>query len=142
MGDSAIKNREFEDSLLYFNISSNSFWLDRCCQSLISLPQVFDCTSLNRWNGGMAQIGHKVANHMFLPYLVKRPIPFFSLIKVVCFEDLQALGDVYATIRQDRSDQGSSPWSRPPRSPGQTSSARPRSRSNNFFEVALKTHDF
>jgi hypothetical protein len=58
----------------------------------------------NSWNGDMAQIGHKVANHMFLPYLVKRPIPFFSLNKVVCFEDLQALGDVYATIRQDRSD--------------------------------------
>jgi len=57
----------------------------------------------------MAQIGHKVANHMFLPYLVKRPIPFFSLSKVVCFEDLQVLGDVYATIRQDRSDQGSLP---------------------------------
>ena len=128
MGDSAIKNREFEGSLLYFNISSNSFWLYRCCQSLISLPQVFDCTSLNSWNGDMAQVGHKVANHMFLPCLVKRPIPFSSLSKVVCFEDLQALEDVYATIRRGRSDQGSSPWSRPPRSPGQTSSARPRFR--------------
>ena len=31
MGDSAIKNREFEGSLLYFNIYSNSFWLYRCC---------------------------------------------------------------------------------------------------------------
>jgi hypothetical protein len=39
----------------------------------------------------MAQVGHKVANHMFLPCLVKRPIPFSSLSKVVCFEDLQAL---------------------------------------------------
>jgi hypothetical protein len=36
---------------------------------------------------------------MFFPCLVKRQIPFFSLSKVVCFEDLQALEDVYATIR-------------------------------------------
>jgi len=68
-------------------------------QSLISPPQVFDFTSLNSWNGDMAQVGHKVANHMFFPCLVKRQIPFFSLSKVVCFEDLQALEDVYATIR-------------------------------------------
>ena len=70
----------------------------RYCQSLISLLQVFDCTSLNSWNGDMAQVGHKVANHMFLLSLVKRMMPFSNLSKVVCFEDLQTLEDFYATI--------------------------------------------
>jgi hypothetical protein len=42
----------------------------------------------------VAQVAHKFTNHMFLPYLVKRPIPFSSLGKVFCFEDLQALEDI------------------------------------------------
>ncbi len=83
MGDFGIKNREFEDSFLYLNISSNSFWPYRCCQSPISLLQVFVFTSLNSWNGDMAQVGHKVDNHMCLPSLVRRQLPFSSLSKVV-----------------------------------------------------------
>ena len=38
----------------------------------------------------------------------------------------QSLEGAHSTIRRGRTDQGSSPWSRPRQSPGQTSSARPR----------------
>jgi hypothetical protein len=69
MGDSAIKNKKFEGSLLYFNIFSNSFWLYRCRQSLISLQQIFDCTSLNSWNGDMPHAGHRAANICSYPVL-------------------------------------------------------------------------
>ena len=84
-------------------------------------PEVID-------SGEAKRVLEKLSRMGTVEAIVKLPIPFFSLSNVVCFEDLQALEDVSATIRRGRSDQGSSPWSRPSRSPGQTSSARPRFR--------------
>jgi hypothetical protein len=58
----------------------------------------------------------------FSPFATRFPRSTSALVRFSTIED------VYATIWGDRSDQGSSLWSRQPRSPGQTSPARPRFR--------------
>ncbi len=63
-----------------------------------------------------------------IPFTTSALLPRTARVPYPPFPGFSAIEDSYAMIWRDRSDQGSSLCSRLPRSPGQTSTARPRFR--------------